>query len=864
MKKITKQKLIRFGKGSISIMLCLVITPFLALAASLVEFHRYQTAAATLQELIDTSSMSALSDYDQYLLDRFGLLTISQGSDPDAVFRDLMKENIKITGNTFTPFSIFSGTPGNQLIQPDNYDVLRKQITDFSEMTAVYEFFMSELKIQEMIDKLTKMSKLDKIFEMTSTMATLTTAVSSLVTSGEALLEAIDALQVKSGALTTAEQNVLNEIIALLKKVKEDEFELATAEDEKDASYEEFLTTYSEDLNKVKSAVATLKSSLSDIGSQLDALPGQIEAFNGALDDAKTALAKLQQQSAEMAAGTSGDEDLADADGAEKAATQVKNPMELIIDAMQTVVNNMANDFKQEMVDEIKSKASALVADLTSDFYDSYGSLFTTPLRDGVKDLIDDFLAMIPDTWDDASQIQLREDIRTAYITQTLNVLDFGVMVGTLQGQLDSAMVNAKESIEGSFNETMSTLFTDLVKAIENLFNLDLFYNSDLNAFLSDDVANQLVSSSGNQTENSGQLLLNAISGLFSAADNFKEAVSGDWIKLLSAVADLFTAFRDAITALTTKIEEMFSKMEQVIGYFSGEGDLYDLMLIASYMTYMLPNRTCKLTGTMQGSALTGYPYASIPFPDAATSGLLPETGLQGLVDFFGELTNGGSDDMFRGAELEYIMKGTQSEVINQVLTFFDVYFIRMILDIVPILLDPNVATMAATFNIASWVIYILVILGEPLCDTVLLVNGISVPIIKKSSYMTPVGLVELAKLLAENSPIMSSLGSFGEVATEGTFSQPSDLLSINYRTYCLIILLFTATEEDMLKRFADIVQLEGTRYYQNNGGLTFDINKTYTSLQTASTVTFDSLFGFIDLTDTSVFTRTITRDRGY
>lgn len=137
---------------------------------------------------------------------------------------------------------------------------------------------------------------------------------------------------------------------------------------------------------------------------------------------------------------------------------------------------------------------------------------------------------------------------------------------------------------------------------------------------------------------------------------------------------------------------------------------------------------------------------------------------------------------------------------------------------------------------------------------------------------MTPVGIPQLLKDAGTGSPIAKKLsestaGTFEIVEGSGfeDFKSVNDLLKINYRTYCLLIITFTVKEEDIMQRFLDIVQLEAAKHYAENGAdFAFDINHTYTTLQTSSTFTFNSMFNFIDVADTGIFTRTITRERGY
>ena len=74
---------------------------------------------------------------------------------------------------------------------------------------------------------------------------------------------------------------------------------------------------------------------------------------------------------------------------------------------------------------------------------------------------------------------------------------------------------------------------------------------------------------------------------------------------------------------------------------------------------------------------------------------------------------------------------------------------LRLILDLVPIFTDEGVNAMAASATIAAWIVYIAVILGEPFCDTVILVNGGESYLFKGKCYLSPTGIVDLGKDIA-------------------------------------------------------------------------------------------------------------------
>jgi len=868
MNKGTQQTFIRVAKGSISVLLCLVITPFLTIAASLVEMHRYQTATTAVQELIDLCSFSTLADYDPYLLDRFGLLALSQDSNPNDVYQELMNYNLNMMGQGVTP-GLLSATPSNPLSgfgSESQYDVIRKQITDFGEMTVMSEFAFSELKLDELMDKLNALMGLSEISEATGAIATLASAVETLVTDVNTLIATLDSINTNIATVDSSYASLQSNMLAMIKQISDDNFVLAeddpatTDINERDVSYDDFVYAYGYYLDINSNYTNTLSVSINVITADLGQLPIQINKVSESLEGAQKALKEAKEKTV----------------GSEKADDSTKkaaDPMEVLVNAIDDAIEKAVEKFADNTFDDILASFGTFMSNLDIRFKSGSQSIFISDPTTGLlsqkaKDLIDIFLEISPATWTEEGIPQIRQSINTRIFAGDLEVGLINDIITEISEDLIGSVDDAEDGLTTALTESFTELLSGLIKSIENLFNLDGFYNPDLNAFLSDEV----MAMTG-AVDNPFQKILEAVKGIFDAAEDLKNALSGNFLALISAVKTLFDSVTLAIDGLVNLVKDKIEKIQQVLGYFTGANPstFYDLMLMSSYMTYNLPNRT---SNRASDSALTGYKFSEISVPEAA-EGYIPGDALQGmeaLIGIINDLANGGSDDMFKGAELEYIIAGTQSELVNQAITFMDIYFLRLIINLPSVFLDGNVNAMAATFNIASWVIYILVILGEPLVDTLLIVNGISVPLVKRSCYLTPVGIPQLLKDAGTGSPIAKKLsestaGTFEIVEGSGfeDFKSVNDLLKINYRTYCLLIITFTVKEEDIMQRFLDIVQLEAAKHYAENGAdFAFDINHTYTTLQTSSTFTFNSMFNFIDVADTGIFTRTITRERGY
>ena len=150
-KKIfAKAKVKKCFMGSISILLCLLITPFLSLALGLVEYSRYQEVLEITDEIYELTGISVLSDYDNYIHNRFGLLATSQDHEFADGADDLLKSNIKVLGNQVTLENpSFSGK-----LSLANTETLRQQVIDFSELTSTTAVLAEDFNLEDLLNNL--------------------------------------------------------------------------------------------------------------------------------------------------------------------------------------------------------------------------------------------------------------------------------------------------------------------------------------------------------------------------------------------------------------------------------------------------------------------------------------------------------------------------------------------------------------------------------------------------------------------------------------------------------------------------------------------------------------------------------------
>ena len=281
-------------------------------------------------------------------------------------------------------------------------------------------------------------------------------------------------------------------------------------------------------------------------------------------------------------------------------------------------------------------------------------------------------------------------------------------------------------------------------------------------------------------------------------------------------------------------------------------------LLISGYVRHNLPSRVdCgalesqggSIYQAISGMGITGFSYANIARQEKLSASFeAPEGGNTKFEDLslvLQSLKGGGEDRTFQGAELEYICAGTNSELANQVFTFMNLYFLRLILDLGSVLMDPNVAETAAAATLAAWAVYILYILVEPFCDMLLLVNGEKVPLVKTRCWLTKAKIGKFVTMLADAVSDVEELKNM--VAGLGGDAKPDEkedggLLDRGYGTHVLLLLLLTVPAENQIRRLQDLAVMETEEYYRR-AGKEFTMDKAYTAVEVSGGVRFQPFF---------------------
>ena len=377
-----------------------------------------------------------------------------------------------------------------------------------------------------------------------------------------------------------------------------------------------------------------------------------------------------------------------------------------------------------------------------------------------------------------------------------------------LQANIDTSLYSANGGIPSKINRTIHPIKSEFEKDDEEQSNA---YKNLLNSFSTDDVYD-----TGGDTKSIFEQMQELIEELMNNLNDFKlrklPKIAGNVLDLFSLISgsQISNVLKDAAASMGKK------------------------MLLVGYISYNTANRT-----TYTGKALTGASY-----------------NLPGISEKSGYV--------FSGAEMEYIYNGSMSEKENQESLFQSLWIERVILDIVPIVMDATILQLATdlgsvTFGIGFVLVYAIYFFAESFIDTIILANGGEIPMVKSFVYLTPGGLPKLIgslfsltlnesqskKLYEGAGDCVSKLDSKADVKRYDDFKadekakadkierKVSDFFKWDYTKSSQILLLLFRNTNTLLARLSDIIQMEAS--YKSNSGVAtygFNLDKSYTYLR--------------------------------
>lgn len=880
-KKIfTKARLLRAGKGSISILLCLLITPFLSIALGLVEYSRYQEALEITDEIYELTGISVLADYDSYIHQRFGFLATDQTAGFGGA-ESLLQQNAKMMGR-----QIDVNDPSVSGKFPLNNDVLKKQMMDVSELTATTAVIGEDFSLNDLLDKISNLSGFQNMMDSVKGLSKLTRALKKAVSALKKLRDSVSKLSSLAQSAINGANTLAEKLADFFKNLSEKQIMLPeNATDEQiNTAIESLCKDYLNDLKGIYTLVSDLITVLQSIKTEAESIIPNVNDFIDAVNEAKDAAGSISGAGKDEPGGA--------------ASEETTSVLQDVLDALSELVEGTLSDLKDGTTGAISEAINTIInasleeIGLDKEKISRYeaviaGDYFKMPLSDLAKADLIDLLKTVQKLYNENKDAG---DFKTALINYFKELLVPDLRIGdtsvaALSDIIKQAYDDASEKIKASLAEGLIKFINKLIEIVKGLFDLEVFSNPDLNAF----VNSKAVAGSPYQD------FLEAVGRMLSAINSFMHGgilSKLDILGTLDKLHELFESIVAVFKAIGDIVKEMFASISEL---GSGTKAVYEKFLISAYLRHNLPSRCDAATkkygqsdGTatskvpLNGKGLTGLPYDDIARPDSYEGQIFNlnsddtnKTRFENMHDMIAMLEQGyGNDKMFKGAELEYIVAGTNSETANQIVVFFDIYFLRLLLDLPSIFLDSEVTGIAAAASVASWVVYILYILAEPFCDTLILVNGGEIPLLRSKCWLTPSGIVNFGKSILEvtvnNEKLRNELNEslFDDVpkkdggeGADGTEGATNGLGNMNYQTHVLVVLMLMTEANDQLNRFQSLIEMECKVKYGDD----FTLTRAYTAAEISSEVTFRPFFdlgiasGGESLLPTNHITRTVS-----
>jgi len=855
------------SKGAISLFLAVLMTPFLSIAMILVEVGRYNSCVSVLDESMGISLNSILANYDEYIHDRFGILSIDQETEIGTEFTDTLLENGNIMGDSLTIHS----SKAEGIYPLSTSEILKSQLLEFSKLQAPTKLVFEGLNISDVVGELEKKLKsIGNIFNLIGTGAeavdnaitiadcseelkTLATELDDLVDAYDQdykdFSDAVDALASKLSEGRPADEDSAKAYDDEVKELK------TTVQDRRD-DYAGTLKSISSKLSDYREKMEDCKQAIADIQADIAEAASTVVTLRNNLSSKRAELSELNKQIEQY----------------EKEGASTSKPA-LYTQAIERK-SELERDISELSVQEtVISSGSSGVGGAANSWMESFKS-YSDENMGAVIRKVDSLKKTVS---------SFRADVVTADYT-----LDEAVYHSiTISGYISAEAIDAylTEQATDLKSGNLKSLLDGILDFIDQVLGLNLLFDPELSANIDTGYYTDAIGGlPGGDSSKSGVLMLfSDIGSLISNITSFSSNL------MTLRLKKLYQNLKGIITSIGNIGKDIVSLATDFIHNIVNLFTSIDRLYLTTYATYNLPCRT-DYNGSLSFTGMSGYSLKSDSLPSAGIAASIPYVGeIIAIVSQIKTWLNGsGSDKAFYGAELEYVLLGSNSELGNQAYVFLCLYLLRVVLDIGPVLCNAEVQGLAASATIGYPAVMILEILAEGLADTLLLVNGGSVGVWKTQIFMTPSGL---PKYISELSSIMKGkltedkqkemtnkltgvynmstddynyqkkMGYLENTDTDGYLS---DLFKLDYREHCLLMILLSVTNEQILARLANIIQMESCYYYtdKKHKDYTFDLKNAFTYISAEADVSVKQLLPA--LADSSLFDITRVQYRGY
>ncbi|MBQ9766452.1 MAG: hypothetical protein IJW18_09690 [Lachnospiraceae bacterium] len=873
LKKLNPFRYINGVKGAISLFLVVLMTPFLTIAMMLVEVGRYNSAVAIMDEALAVSSVSTLANYDQFLQDRWGLYALSQEIDVEKVFEASLEINKNVMGNTYTVESL---KPSGILALSEEA-IMDSQILDYCKLNAPTTL-MSMLDLDYFISQLESLKNIGDFASILDSGAGTVEAVKGIADSAESLKKIADELDKLKTEYNDNYNKFSSAVNALIDKLGEErpdpssvppvnttgktEDQIKALNKERDKKVKELEKAQKEYDKAVEDLQKKADEAKSNYASTVDSIITKLGEFRTSMSELDSAQNDLIENVNGLA--TKATEMANDLDGEKEKLTKCEDKIKEL-DTNGTDKNSQEYKDAVKARDEQQSKVQSIaVQQGVLEGATEYGNTVTSDLNEATKGFNDDVIKTVIGAL--KGIYKATTELNVYSLNGSSDKISSSIYHNTaISGYLTSSEIQdfLDDQAKELAGDTLSAFIEGVKSFYESMFKVKGLIDPDLAANINTKYYNDTIGGLPGTKDQEGGLIAvfnhacDAFESMIDFGDNVKD------LKFIKALESLVNTIKSIIDFFTSLLDFFLDIFRNIWDLFTSTRLYYSI-----YSAFMLNCRTDDGFKNMTGNKVPDEALAEID-----NTGLGPIDGFLAIISAFNARKNDtGNEYAFCGAELEYMLFGSYSEVANQIYAFVAVYLVRLVLDLPAIFANTEVQAIAGATTIAYPVVMALFIVLEPLAETLMLVNGEDVPFYSSTVYFTPSGIPELVtdffsilelskeekeelekewkdtldvdeetyktkKAEAEAKKKAKESGDKKETGSSKLVSGYLDkLTSFNYREYCFMIMLLTVHEDQMKSRLMNVMQMEGTQYYKNKyeekeEDMDFSLRKAYTQL---------------------------------
>ena len=799
----------KYVKGTISLFLAIIVTPLLGMTLLLVESIRYQDVIETMIEIEDLSSFATLGNYDQFMKDRFGLLSVDQKNDITTVYNKYFNANSAMYQGDITVST--SSINGDYALC--DKEVFERQILAYGEMSCILQVLCEGLDIEDLLKKFNDKLNPDKLNKVMNCANDTSSGLKHYAAIKDAMDDAIKSQKDFNNALT-AYNNAYNDFEKSATKYVDALKNSSDSNAEPDYSAEAVTNAWKDLTEDVTDPDYGFLISKSPKRKYLES----IGSLNNAIITLSNKISDIYQRISEF------EKDIIDLK---------KHGGDSVTDAGITAVVNLMDQLKP------------LTDYLTWLGVDDSGVLKAVDFTNLQSEI--DKMSM-----NSFNKSTTQSNIKNSYY----------ITIDSKWGGIGDSLTMRLGELEGRDDggdplENIANIFTSLMN-VSGLWDAALD-----NVVAESDMYNKV----GSQV--TALLVCTTVQGLIDGVDSVVNPSSfWDFIKgVVEILASLVLLIFDIITWVT---EFTYNLLHNIFKNGLNLVELGKDITIAGYAAYNFSNRRTYEDLFMP---ISGYKYYDNIYRATceATATAANFTGTMNTINSVMEGDSTPNATLFKGAEVEYLLCGMNSELKNQIGAFFNVFMFRFLLNFVASFENPEILSQSEMFVYCPVLLQILYCMGEAAIDTFCLVNGVKEHLLKRDFYLTPSGAMFLGKdLLAcgNAKAIADATGQSGKVMQPpaGVEKQGLIYLQADYTEHLFWLLLLGCDRNTTILRMQNLVNLESKSYHAKVDNYdTYDFTKTYTYVHTDVQYSIKPMFSFDSMTGGDGFRgKTIKQSRYY